>query len=65
MCSHQAPTSLSAVIDRLEEDSEYLTEGGVFTPDLIETWIAFKRNYEIAPVNLRPTPYEFALYYDV
>jgi glutamine synthetase len=53
------------VIDRLEEDSEYLTEGGVFTPDLIETWISLKRTYEIAPVNLRPTPYEYALYYDV
>ena len=39
----QAPTQLSAVIDRLEEDHEYLTEGGVFTPDLIETWISFKR----------------------
>jgi glutamine synthetase len=53
------------VIDRLEEDSEYLTEGGVFTADLIETWINYKRDYEIAPFNLRPTPYEFALYYDV
>jgi glutamine synthetase len=61
----QAPTSLAAVIDRLEEDSEYLTEGGVFTPDLIETWITYKRDYEIAPFNLRVTPYEFALYYDV
>ena len=39
----QAPTQLSAVIDRLEEDHEYLTEGGVFTSDLIETWINFKR----------------------
>jgi glutamine synthetase len=61
----QAPTQLSAVIDRLEEDSEYLTEGGVFTSDLIETWINYKRDYEIAPFNLRVTPYEFALYYDV
>ena len=61
----QAPTSLSAVIDRLEEDSEYLTEGGVFTPDLIETWISWKRDYEILPVQIRPHPYEFALYYDV
>ena len=61
----QAPTQLSAVIDRLEEDSEYLTEGGVFTPDLIETWISFKRDNEILPVQVRPHPYEFALYYDV
>ena len=61
----QAPTQLSAVIDRLEADHEYLTEGGVFTPDLIETWISFKRDNEILPVQIRPHPYEFALYYDV
>ena len=61
----QAPTSLDTVIDRLEADHEYLTEGGVFTTDLIETWISLKREQEIAPVNLRPHPYEFQLYYDV
>ena len=61
----QVLTKLSAVIDRLEADHEYLTEGGVFTPDLIETWISFKRESEILPVQIRPHPYEFALYYDV
>jgi glutamine synthetase len=61
----QAPTSLSAVIDRLEEDHEYLTEGGVFTEDLIETWISYKRENEILPIQIRPHPYEIALYYDV
>jgi glutamine synthetase len=61
----QAPTNLAVVIDRLEQDHAYLTEGGVFTPDLIETWIKLKREQEIAPVNLRPHPYEFQLYYDV
>ena len=61
----QAPTSLSDVIDRLEADHEYLTEGGVFTPDLIETWISYKRENEIMPVQIRPHPYEFALYFDV
>jgi glutamine synthetase len=61
----QAPTSLSAVIDRLEEDHDYLTEGGVFTEDLIETWISYKRENEILPVQIRPHPYEIALYYDV
>ncbi|MFT4044761.1 MAG: type I glutamate--ammonia ligase [Gordonia sp. (in: high G+C Gram-positive bacteria)] len=61
----QAPTSLSAVIDRLEADHEYLTAGGVFTEDLIETWITIKREQEIDPVQIRPHPYEFALYYDV
>ncbi|MEO6879478.1 MAG: type I glutamate--ammonia ligase [Mycobacteriaceae bacterium] len=61
----QAPTSLPAVIDRLEADSEYLTAGGVFTQDLIDTWIDLKRTGEIDPIRLRPHPYEFALYYDV
>jgi hypothetical protein len=61
----QAPTSLSAVIDRLEEDHEYLTEGGVFTEDLIDTWISYRRENEIMPIQIRPHPYEFALYYDV
>ncbi|HEU0190940.1 MAG TPA: type I glutamate--ammonia ligase [Mycobacterium sp.] len=60
----QAPTQLAQVIDNLEADHEYLTEGGVFTGDLIETWIKYKREKEIEPVNLRPHPYEFALYYD-
>jgi len=61
----QVPGSLGAVIDRLEADHEYLLEGGVFTPDLIETWISYKRENEIDPLRLRPHPYEFALYYDV
>ncbi|MFM9378199.1 type I glutamate--ammonia ligase [Gordonia sp. VNK21] len=60
----QAPTSLAAVIDRLEEDHDYLTAGGVFTEDLIETWISYKRENEIEPVQVRPHPYEFQLYYD-
>ena len=59
----QVPASLPAVIDRLEEDHDYLLEGGVFTPDLIETWIDLKRTNEIDPLRLRPHPYEFALYY--
>ena len=60
----QAPTSLPAVIDRLEADHDYLLEGDVFTPDLIEKWIDLKRTDEIDPVRLRPHPYEFNLYYD-
>ena len=44
--------------------ADFLTEGNVFTPDLIETWIDYKRTHEIAPVQLRPHPHEFELYYD-
>jgi glutamine synthetase len=61
----QVPGSLNAVIDRLEADHAYLSEGGVFTEDLIETWIDYKRTAEIAPIALRPHPHEFELYYDV
>jgi glutamine synthetase len=61
----QVPGSLDEVLDALEADHEYLLDGGVFTPDLIETWIAFKREHEIDPIRLRPTPHEFALYYDI
>ena len=59
------PTSLNAVLDSLENDHEFLTAGDVFTPDLIETWIDYKRTEEILPVQLRPHPHEFELYYDI
>ncbi|MTB87546.1 type I glutamate--ammonia ligase [Aeromicrobium senzhongii] len=59
------PTSLGAVLDSLEADHEFLTAGDVFTPDLIETWIDYKRTEEILPIQLRPHPHEFELYYDI
>ncbi|MEW2549933.1 type I glutamate--ammonia ligase [Streptomyces sp. NPDC047002] len=61
----QVPTSLPAVLDALEQDNEYLQAGGVFTADLIETWIDYKRTKEIAPIQLRPHPHEFELYFDI
>jgi glutamine synthetase len=61
----QVPTSLGAVLDTLEGDHDFLTVGNVFTPDLIETWIDYKRTQEILPVQMRPHPHEFELYYDI
>jgi glutamine synthetase len=61
----QVPGSLDAVLDNLERDNEFLTRGGVFTKDLIETWIDFKRKQEVDYVRLRPHPAEFELYYDL
>lgn len=58
------PGSLSEVLDALENDQEFLLRGGVFTPDLIDTYIAYKRESEVDPIALRPHPYEFFLYYD-
>ena len=51
-------------MDALEADNDYPKAGGVFTPDLIETWVDYKRSAEIDPVRLRPHPWEFMLYYD-
>ncbi|MBN8880975.1 L-glutamine synthetase [Salana multivorans] len=61
----QVPGSLPEALKALEEDNEYLTQGDVFTTDLIETWIDYKRTREVDPVQLRPTPLEFELYYDI
>ncbi len=61
----QVPGSLDQVLHSLAADHDYLLDGGVFTPDLIETWIDYKREHEIDPVRLRPTPHEFAMYYDL
>ena len=48
----------------MEKDHEFLTQGNVFTQDVIDTWLDYKRTKECDPVRLRPHPYEFALYYD-
>ena len=61
----QVPTSLDRVLDALEEDHEYLTEGGVFSSELIENWIEYKRVNEIQEIAARPHPYEYELYYGV
>jgi glutamine synthetase len=61
----QVPASLPEVLDALEEDHAYLLEGGVFTDDLVETWIDWKRTNEVDPIRLRPHPHEFELYYDI
>ncbi|HLE02105.1 MAG TPA: type I glutamate--ammonia ligase [Dehalococcoidia bacterium] len=59
------PGSLEETLKALEQDQEFLLQGGVFTTDLIETWIKYKREKELDPVRLRPHPYEFCLYFDV
>jgi glutamine synthetase len=58
------PGSLDEALDALEQDHAFLLKGGVFTEDLIETWIEYKRRHEADQVRLRPHPWEFALYYD-
>jgi glutamine synthetase len=60
----QVPGSLEKVLENLESDHDYLLDGGVFTTDLVETWLEYKRAHEIDPIRLRPTPHEFELYFD-
>jgi len=60
----KTPGSLAEAIEALEKDHKFLTVGGVFTDDLVEGWIKWKRQEELNPLALRPHPYEFHLYYD-
>ena len=59
------PGSLDEALSNLEKDHKFLLKGGVFTEDLIESWIGYKRSKEVDPMRLRPHPYEFFLYYDL
>ena len=61
----QVPGSLDDALAALEADHEFLLEGDVFTQDVIDTWLAYKREREVDAVRLRPHPWEFHLYYDI
>jgi glutamine synthetase len=56
---------LEQALAALDKDRAFLLEGGVFTPDVIDTWIEYKHECEIDPMRLRPHPHEFYLYYDI
>ncbi|MGD1854275.1 MAG: type I glutamate--ammonia ligase [Leptolyngbyaceae cyanobacterium] len=58
------PGSLKEALSALESDHEFLTAGGVFTEDFIQNWISYKLDTEVIPMDIRPHPYEIALYYD-
>jgi len=61
----QVPGSLDESLAALEADHEFLLAGGVFTQDVIDTWISYKRENEIDELRLRPHPWEFYMYYDI
>jgi len=61
----KTPDSLAAALDALEQDHQFLLRGDVFTPDVIDTWLWYKRTNEVDALRLRPHPYEFCLYYDM
>ncbi|NOY79653.1 MAG: type I glutamate--ammonia ligase [Kiritimatiellaeota bacterium] len=59
------PGSLRESLEALEKDHDFLLRGDVFTPDVVETWIDYKMENEVTALDLRPHPYEFALYFDI
>lgn len=59
------PKRLDEALEALRADHAFLLRGDVFTPDVIDTWIWYKRTYEIEALRIRPHPFEFAMYYDI
>lgn len=59
------PGSLGEALNHLKQDHAFLLKGDVFSKDLVDTWINYKMKNEVQAMNLRPHPYEFALYYDI
>jgi glutamine synthetase len=59
------PSSLEGALDALEKDHEFLTRNDVFTDELIQSYIEYKRSAEVDAIRQRPHPYEFSLYYDI
>jgi glutamine synthetase len=59
------PASLDGALDALEKDHDFLTQNDVFTEELIEAYIDYKRKAEVDAMRQRPHPYEFSLYYDI
>jgi len=61
----KAPANLEEALAALEADHDFLLEGGVFTEDLIQAWVDYKRTNELEPLSLIPHPLEYQLYYGV
>ncbi|MFZ0429453.1 MAG: type I glutamate--ammonia ligase [Acidobacteriota bacterium] len=59
------PGSLEEALAALAADHDFLLKGDVFTRDVIDTWLEYKRKHEVDAIRLRPHPHEFALYFDI
>jgi glutamine synthetase len=59
------PSSLNEALHALEDDHAFLTEGGVFSEEMLKQWVDHKRHQEYFAVRNRPHPYEMSLYFDV
>ena len=56
--------SLEVALNALNEDREFLTAGGVFSDDFIDSYIALKSK-DVERINMATHPLEFELYYSV
>jgi glutamine synthetase len=61
---NHVPSSFEGALDALEADHDFLLEGDVFTKDLIDSYISFKRETQVDEIRQRPHPYEFFLSFD-
>ena len=59
------PGSLDTALDALGRDYQFLLKGDVFTEEMLNTYIDYKREKEVNAMRLRPHPYEFQMYYDI
>ena len=59
------PTDLNDALDALDADHKFLLAGNVFTDDVVENWIGYKRENEVEALRMRPHPYEFCMYFDI
>nr|BFD58126.1 type I glutamate--ammonia ligase [Bdellovibrio sp. CKG001] len=58
------PGTLEESLNALLNNCSFLKKGDVFSDDLIQTWVQYKIDKEVRPIQQRPVPYEFHLYYD-
>ena len=59
------PKDLDESLQNLRRQGEFLYKGDVFTKDFVDSWINYKTEREIIPLQQRPSPFEFYLYYDL
>ena len=56
--------SLEEALDALKEDHEFLTRGGVFSKDWIDSYLKLKGE-DVQRLRMAPHPLEFEMYYSL
>lgn len=58
------PEVLDEALNALKADHDFLLRGDVFTTDVIDMWVASKKEFDVNMLRQRPHPFEFAMYFD-